>query len=69
MLSARRGRDPVSVEDRFERLRIEVGRTAGKWMLWFMWKTMRALIRGGAVGSEMARFTGETFSRSTEIGD
>lgn len=57
------------MEDRLERVRIEVGRTVGKLLLWFLWEIIRALIRGEVIGFKVARFTGETCSRSTEIGD
>ena len=30
----------VSVEERFEGIRTEIGRTVGQLMLWFMWEIM-----------------------------
>lgn len=39
---AGRGSDMVSVEERLEGIRIEIGRTVGQLMLWFMWEIMGA---------------------------
>lgn len=39
----------VSVEEKFERIRIEI-RTVGSLMLWFMWEIIRVFIGEGVVG-------------------